>query len=187
VTAITRITHPFSTYNHPAIVGVVDAVITFDLSLAILTGSTALHNATAPDGWSYSLDYGTTAIMEGIFALVIGVFSYVMATMVQNRMYLVRSVGRTIWSTILAVAVVTVAAWTVFGALRCYPFSPLAMLDTLGTIGIFWAPVGYRMIGFVDPNGIAKLLVAGKKEEAQVIMASAAAVRGMDWEPTDVR
>lgn len=180
MSAFTRISRLYSSYNNPFAVAIVDTVTVFALCMLTLMGSTALHNATAPDGWSMSLDYGAAAIGQGIIALIMGGFSFANARAIQNRPYLVRSVGRTIWTTTLSVTVLTGGLWVVFSA-YAGEYDPLTILDALGLFGWAAAPFALRMFGFVDPNGIGKLLREGKTNEAHVVMAATAASRGLTW------
>lgn len=176
----------FSTYNHPLRVGITDGTLSFAALVfgAMITNS--LWNASAPDGTSYSVNYGSLAAVSAALSLVVASLSALAATVIQSRPYLVRSASRTVWWT---VAIVTLPGAVVWLAAMAYyqDFNLLWLTDLVGFFGPITAFMGYRSLGFYDPNGIAKLLRQNKYTEAHVVMAATAAARGLTWYPRSDR
>lgn len=132
-----RLRRMVSTHRPVPQVAVVDAITYFVFSLL------------AYDGFML----GTL----GIVSILVGFIGGGCAYCIQRRPDFERSIRRTIAETTGYVVAVSLLCWSVlyvFGA----RFAIDAAIPIVGVYGLVVAPIGYRLGGFVDPRGTAKLL-----------------------------
>lgn len=153
---MSRLRNALSTYNHPAHVGLVDALTYFVLSVTTLVGINSLQNALAAPGSVYTIDYAPFLALLGATALTYGLVSALFSHTIQ-RSGATRSMRRTIVGTAAVIIGATGIVWLVVAAVWVPVTDPLEICAIAGVFGLFTAPMGYRLYGFVLPEVVLSI------------------------------
>ncbi len=156
MTTRTRLARLVSTYNNPLLVGLIDAVLVFVLSMITLIASFALYNASDRGRWFMPMEFENVATTQAVVAAMVGLASMANSVLLRSEPRLIRSMFRTVWRTILVMLAATVVIW-IMGSIRelvalpSYPygFDPIKLLQAFGAFGLAAAPIGYRRLGFI--------------------------------------
>lgn len=139
----------FSSFNSPIRVAATDTVTLFVLSLAIIFSAEHLHRMAGQT--DYRLDFMAVATSQLFFVMMAGAISWFCTSEIQKREKVpIRSVSRTVWSTFIVAIGGALLGGILFGAAKQLFNDPLTILDAIGAFGVILAPIGYRLMGFVE-------------------------------------